>query len=270
MNPVGVALVYQIGRSLEQLRQRHDFVERIGTVSYVEGSLQSIEVRPSRTPLDLNDNERSGLIGLLLQIQEYCNGFSLRTAVHAAEEFVDGLKSERIKTNGHATQEIVALDKIIGIELREKLFLQVPTERAAFYANPELFGEEVNKKFPSCQYDIEEAGNCYAAGRGTASAFHLMRIMESGLQQLGTALGVKFADEKNWQNVLDQVNKAIRIMPPKEDRTIALSAMAGHLYNVKLAWRNPTMHPKGVYTVEEAGDLMNAVKVFIVDLAHVI
>ena len=131
----------------------------------------------------------------------------------------------------------------------------ISPERAAFYAKPQLFGEAVNKRFPACQYDIEESGNCYAAGRGTACAFHLMRVMELAVREFGTALGVALANEKSWQNILDEINRAIKGLPAKDPRTVAASRAAGHLYNVKVAWRNPTMHPKITYTVEELEEL---------------
>ena len=100
--------------------------------------------------------------------------------------------------------------------MADKSFMFVPPERAAYYDQPELFGKEVNAKFPDIQFDVVEAGNCYAAGRGTAVVFHLMRIMETGVQAFGTKLKVKLAGEKNWQNILDEVNKAIKALNPKD------------------------------------------------------
>jgi hypothetical protein len=146
----------------------------------------------------------------------------------------------------------------------------ISPDRAAFYAKPQLFGEAVNERFPGCQYDIEESGSCYAAGRGTAVAFHLMRVMEVAVQEFGTSLGIVLTNEKNWQNILDEINKAVRTLPARDQRTIALSQAAGHLYNVKVAWRNPTMHPKITYTLEEAADLIPTVKAFMNVLVQVI
>ena len=94
--------------------------------------------------------------------------------------------------------------------------------------------------------------------------------MEIAVQRLGATLGIALTQEKNWQNILDEINKAIKVLPPKDTRTIALSQAAGHLYNVKVAWRNPTMHPKIIYTLEEAADLIAAVKGFMNHLAEVI
>jgi hypothetical protein len=40
-------------------------------------------------------------------------------------------------------------------------------------------GEQVEIKFMSAIQDIEEAGKCLAMGRGTATVFHLMRVVEA-------------------------------------------------------------------------------------------
>jgi hypothetical protein len=155
-------------------------------------------------------------------------------------------------------------------EMEDNLFMFIPPERAALYNNPELFGKDVNAKFPSIQYDVTEAGNCYAAGRSTAVVFHLMRIMEVGVQQLGHKLGVALANEKNWQNILDEVNKAIRALNQKDPATKEFAATSANLYSVKLAWRNEVMHPKDTYTLEEADNILRQVKIFMTQLAQVI
>jgi hypothetical protein len=128
----------------------------------------------------------------------------------------------------------------------------------------------VNAKFPSIQFDILEAGNCFAAGRGTAVVFHLMRIMEVGVQQLGKVLGVTLVDEKNWQNILDELNKTVKTLNPKDKRTIEISQASANLYAVKLAWRNEVMHPEDLYTLEEAEHLIQLVGVFMEQLARIV
>jgi hypothetical protein len=49
-----------------------------------------------------------------------------------------------------------------------------------------------------------------------------------------------------------------------------MSQVAANLYAVKLAWRNEVMHPNDKYTLEEAGDLIRLVKVFMGQLATVV
>jgi hypothetical protein len=250
-------------------------IERFGTVKFSGNQIsadqmESIELLSTRTRRDLPEDWHKSVLSILTSVEKQCEGLGLKLGVQAARDYRSELESGRIKTYSDASEAIGTLDRIIVLQLRDNLFMFIPPDRAAFYADPQLFGEAVNKRFPGCQYDIEESGNCYAAGRGTACAFHLMRVMEMAVQQFGTSLGIALTNEKNWQNILDEVNKAIRALPGKDGRTIALSQAAGHLYNVKVAWRNPTMHPKIIYTLEEAADLIPTVKAFMNELVQVI
>jgi hypothetical protein len=166
--------------------------------------------------------------------------------------------------------KIEQLSSVIQSELESRAFFHVQQTFAAYYDQPELFGVEVISRFASIQYDMVEAGNCYALGRSTACVFHLMRIMEIGVQQFGDSLGVSVTSEKNWQNILDEVNKAIKKLPHKDKATIEMSQLSANLYSVKLAWRNEVMHPKDTYTLEEASDLIRHVKMFMTHLARVL
>jgi hypothetical protein len=236
----------------------------------VPSQMESIELLRTRTRMDLPVDWQKSILSVLTSVEKNCEDIGLKLAVQATRDYRVEIECGRIKTYTDASEAISTLDKIITLQLRENLFMFIPPDRAAFYAEPQLFGEAVNKRFPRCQYDIEESGNCYAAGRATACAFHLMRVMEIAVQEFGTALGIALTNKKNWQNILDEINKAIKGLRGKEARTIALSQAAAHLYNVKVAWRNPTMHPKITYTLEEAADLISTVKAFLNELAQVI
>ena len=144
------------------------------------------------------------------------------------------------------------------------------SERRYYEANEALFGNEVNNKLPSVISDLDEAAKCFALGRYTGSVFHLMRIMEIGVQEFGTKLGVHLANETVWQKILDQANKKIRDMSPKAPDTTRYASISAHLYNVKLAWRNEVMHPKATYTADEAERVIQAVRGFMVDLVDVL
>jgi hypothetical protein len=106
--------------------------------------------------------------------------------------------------------------------------------------------------------------------RPTASVFHLMRIMEIGVRRFGDVLGVQLPDDKNWQNILDEINKAIKALDQKAPLTKKYAGASAHLYNVKLASRNEVMHPKQTYTPDEARRVFDATDAFIRDLANLI
>jgi hypothetical protein len=150
-------------------------------------------------------------------------------------------------------------------------FLSLTRKEREFYEpKTPLFGNAVGDKLPSVIEDLDESGKCFALGRYTAAVFHLMRIMEVGVQEFGTKLGVVFANEKVWQVILDQANKQIRGMDIKNPVVKQYSSIAAHLYNVKLAWRNEVMHPKATYTADEAENVIQAVRGFMTDLVGVL
>jgi len=143
-------------------------------------------------------------------------------------------------------------------------------DRALYEPSQPLFGAEIEAKFSNKSEDIAEAGKCLALVRPTAAVFHLMRVMEIGVRRFGDVLGVTLADDKNWQNILDEINKAIRALDQKAMLTKKYAAASAHLYNVKLASRNEVMHPKQTYTPDEATKVFNATDAFIRDLVNLI
>lgn len=161
-------------------------------------------------------------------------------------------------------------------ELASIRFFAVRKSDQRFFA-PALFGQEVRDRFPGLEDDIEESGKCLAFGRGTACVFHLMRVVEIGVQRFAEALQVSAVDsrgkERNWHNFLDQANKRVRAMQesqPPEARAAKLAAISSNLYAVKLAWRNEVMHPKASYTIEEAEEIFFATRSFMRELASML
>ncbi len=65
---------------------------------------------------------------------------------------------------GQLSSVLDQLRNNIEWEMGEILFFHMPSKQSAFYDQKELFGPEVNAKFPSIQYDMVEAGNCFAMG----------------------------------------------------------------------------------------------------------
>jgi hypothetical protein len=182
----------------------------------------------------------------------------------------DKQKEAFLKSESVVGTKLEQLASIVESELSSSLFVHVPREGAAYFDQKELLGTAVIDKFPMIQYDMVEAGNCYALGRSTACVFHLMRIMEVGVQQFGNKLGVTLTEAKNWQNILDEVNKAIKALPTKDPATVAMSQASANLYAVKLAWRNEVMHPNDTYTLEEAEDILRQVKLFMQQLVEIV
>lgn len=159
-------------------------------------------------------------------------------------------------------------------ELELSLLLFVEPSKVRFFVEPNLFDTadvKVSARFPHAIRDIEEAGKCLALDRSTAVVFHVMRVLEIGLQEFGTKLGVSVVQDKSWQTILNNVNGAIKCLPQstreEKEHLGKCAAIAAHLQNVKDAWRNDVMHPLESYTPDEALDIWNHSKALMVKLA---
>jgi hypothetical protein len=170
------------------------------------------------------------------------------------------------------------LQRSIEIELKHRLFLSLSPDEAKYYEQTQpLFGAEVQDTFPEIQVDVEEAGKCLALGRYTACVFHLMRVMELGVQRFGRELGVeeRLTRENPWGTILNAVNGKLKERyEGNQDQKMTAERKAErdshaetivYLRNVKNAWRNPTMHPAATYTEEQAKQIFDSVRAFICD-----
>ncbi|MES2391611.1 MAG: hypothetical protein V4555_08220 [Acidobacteriota bacterium] len=217
-------------------------------------------------PADLEAGDlASKYIPTVTMLRTECQKLGLRTSISCANDFItlsDGMTIREL------TQTLRELDNTIRREMQAELFFHVPYFQAAYYERAHLFGAKVAVKFPGMEYDIREAGNCYAASRSTACVFHLMRVMEMAVQVFGRKLGVEFTDTKDWHNIVEQTAKAVQALSGKAQETATLSQVAAHLYAVKKAWRNRVMHPHERYSMDEAKDLLSHVEAFMKALAE--
>jgi hypothetical protein len=99
--------------------------------------------------------------------------------------------------------------------------------------------------------------------------------MEIGVQTLGRKLRIKIdVNTETWYQIMIHVNRTIEKLPSKtqkeKHRKSRLAEAGAHLQSVRLAWRNEVMHPKQTYTRQEAYDVFNATKTFMVFLADLV
>jgi hypothetical protein len=166
-------------------------------------------------------------------------------------------------------QDECSLHKFIALSIQDAAYI-FPTQP--------LFGNDVELKYPSAAFEIDEAGKCYGLSRPTASVFHLMRVMEIGIRAVSRCLGipdpVRPAD-RNWGNILKAIKNDLDAhggqSPTKNwnnptDRQFFEGAYAS-LDAVRVAWRNTTMHVENKYTADEAEHIYIAVRGFVRQLA---
>jgi hypothetical protein len=172
--------------------------------------------------------------------------------------------------------EILARVKELKIrieeDLRAKHFFYVPDLLAIYYGKDELFGSEVPKKFKGCGVDIREAGNCLALNQPTACVFHLMRAMEIAVRALGRRLKVTITPQSTWRKMTGEMDDKIKKMADntdlKKEKKNKWEASRANLHHVGSVWRNNTMHPAASYTQQQALDVLNATRVFMVGLCE--
>lgn len=222
---------------------------------------------------NLSEQQRMGIAQSLALIADALRTVGLENAAQAARDIQPQVTATRhgIRfTNQNAVDRMDEVERAIRREMKGNVFFYVDRAKADFYRDANLFGPEVEKRFPGLSGDISEAGKCLALDRPTACVFHLMRVMEAAVQEFGGSLGVSLPQDKNWQVILDQTNKAIKAMDSKDPKTRQYAEASAHLFSVKLAWRNAVMHPKDTYTTDEAKAIFDNVKTFLSDLAVLI
>jgi hypothetical protein len=144
-----------------------------------------------------------------------------------------------------------------------------------YYEKPAEWWPESIKRFDGSAgskaivTDAEEAGKCYALERPTACVFHLMRIVEVGVQEFGLKVGYTLAPDKVWDTILIEIKKAISGLAPSKQKD-DYEGLVPYLDSVRRVWRNNVMHPKDEYTQEQAGEILLATRAFMEHLATVI
>lgn len=155
-------------------------------------------------------------------------------------------------------------------ELESTLCYGIDPSHITYFTTKHRYGTGVANRFAPAADDIEEAGKCLAFGRATACVFHLMRVLEVGLQALADKLQISM--EQNWQKLLNSVNGAIKRLPhgTAEEKELLSkhSAAALFLQQVKDAWRNDVMHPRASYTEEQAQEIDGVTKSLMAKLAE--
>jgi len=209
------------------------------------------------------------LLEKIQQVLSHCKALELDVSVQALNEIHKNLANPSVEwTWRQAQNEFVYWSRTFKYELNNRLFFYIPSHRAAFYKN-NLLDEDSRNKLPSSVRDeLEDAGNCYVMEDYTACVFHLMRVMETGINKLAEAIGVALTNQTAWDGIIKEIQQGFNTKYPKNHHDMARGDMLlGKLALVKDAWRNPTMLPKATYKESDAMDILMSVKTFMNELA---
>ena len=261
-NPSGICRSWQIVTLLELLEGNAEaFWAVAGVLGQAIVRLEVDAVMADSTP---------GYIGSAMRrLSDHATRLNLRSSARQCQRVYDYIDGGEQVTHKRLREMLVDVLLRTGDDLEDRYFLVVPPEFvASFRQETPPFGNEVMDAFPHASEDISEAGKCLALDRSTAVVFHLMRAMESAVQALSAELGITKTD-RVWGSLLSDMAAKIEAMPKGAERN-KWSEGHTHLYHVKQAWRNDTMHPKQTYTFSEAKAIYEAVNVFMRHLATLV
>jgi hypothetical protein len=228
---------------------------------------------------DLDEAAKNKAIPLLTRMESEFRKIQMVITADTVLDLINDLNSAHRHSFDWLNTQSENIERLAHREMKGKVFMYLDPERTKYWPNinlPHVFGDSVGTAFPSINYDAYESGVCLALARGSASVFHLMRILEIGLSALGATFGVSLA-HTNWAPAIEQIESKIRDMhkdptwkalPDCKEQQEFFSQAASHFGILKDAWRNYTMHVRGKYTPDEAEKIFINVRSFMQKLAE--
>lgn len=189
-------------------------------------------------------------------------------------DFLESDKSDQAEFKGLITE----LRGRLADESSLRTFFVLDAVSAQRYEDPRKGWGEVISRLPDTTSVIEEANKCLALHRYAASVYHVLQVVEVGLMELGTFLGV--TDPKSgWTAVcgkLEQIMKTdyLKRTPMEQEHSAFLEQINATAQVLKDAWRNKISHAHGRlvlmtadFSPEMAEEILTAARSFLRRLA---
>jgi hypothetical protein len=248
-------------------------------VLFMKQVTEAMERSNPSNPIIIRKNDFTKMMNTIEDIEQVALNLNLDATLHSlnyGKELLDRCYEHENETLLLSYPDAERFERCLDsirinflIQMNSKLVLVFDSGHVDYLrTNEPPFGRKVDDAFPKASGEISEAAKCLAFLRPTATVFHLMRAMELAVERLGEALG-KNVTGKVWGIMLADISNAIESMPKGKSRD-TWSSVHTHLYHVKQAWRNDTMHPKTTYTETEAEAVFQAVKSFMTALAPMV
>jgi hypothetical protein len=253
----------------------NELAQRVGSANY-----RGTQARSAGIELSVTESDMKWLEAWLPLIGAAADELELEKTIHRKEEFEKKLRFNLTLPDFHA--EVRTLREAMEADLRFKYFYYYSDVKARAINSIGSDWGPVFAKLKMIETDVEAAVDCYALGHNLACVFHLMRVMEVGVQRFGKRLGVSLEHkttgriaDKSWHQILNDLNPKLNALPQNtakaKEKHEKFSAIQSYLYRVKDAWRNPTMHPRKTgYNDLETQNIINQVRSFLNELASVI
>jgi hypothetical protein len=259
------------------------FLEAFNLLRQVESELEFTLADPSKSAEAFPSAVHVQRAKFALEaIELQCGLLELRTPSELAATIKKSLHADSQFFAPPSVKEMLAQLKLFKTsmqsELERRLFMYVPIAKAAYWQTSGPFPKSfLSQRAKDTQWEMNEAGNCYAAGRDTACVFHLMRAAEHSLRMLarrlrvtlthsGKTVPIEFAD---WNKIITGIKNRIadahklRPGPKRQAKLETYSGAADHCEYMKELWRNNVAHARKPYTPNEAIDAFEKVRNFI-------
>lgn len=213
----------------------------------------------------------------IVKFHQICLDAGLSTSATTIEK-IARLGSNEKWTTKELAPLAVELHGRLHDELTKAEFLSLTPRESEYYAQPREGWSEIISRFPEVGDDVEEAYKCFALSRYPAAVFHSVQVLEVGLIDLGTFIGVN-DPTSGWSAVEKRLKKVLST--EYRDRTTFekqnyefLEQVHGTTEGLKNAWRNKVSHAQGRlalmtanYSPEIAEEILFASRAFMRRLA---
>ena len=243
--------------------------EIISEMDSVLAQTEIIRRTDSDNPLGkITKEETRKLKSLMKILQRICLDNGLTTS--------EALVSPRRDDLPQTSRELSILADAVKAELKSRLYLHVPMEKAGHYNSDKLLSEPSRLAFPGANAELRDASNCYALEQDTASVFHSMRAAEIGLWAQANYLKITLPypiEMAQWLvliNKMEAVIKKIQQRPKgqeKDEELIFVSDAAVHFLCFKDAWRTRVAHARATFDGNTSLKVLNHTCDFIEALA---
>ena len=234
----------------------------------VIANIHTVVLRMTAGGVDVDNRRVDGNVQMPYfdRVEHFCRSLSLDHGLNRVARIREHLKKGI--TFGALAQEVNVLKESVLDQIKSRKFLYIPPDRIPMYDAVDLFGPEVTASFRVSDFHIREAGTCMSLERPTASVYHLMCVLEGGLDSLSHAVGLP-QSQKNWSVILKQIEDQIAAMgqqTPRADKEFYSRAALQFNY-FREAWRNHVAHGRAKFTETEAAKVFEHVKDFMLHLS---
>src|SRR5664280_201755 len=217
------------------------------------------------------DHERTRGINefLFKEVQPLCSLYDLSLTRQQLTLFIADTGRTSAISRVVLKLRIQDMRRILTGELRHRLAVFIPPDRAEFFDLQEQPDSAVARAFPEAVPELRSAGTCIALDLATAGVFHLIRAAEYGLRLSATkGLGITFTfpiEFATWGNVLNAIDdklKEVKKMQRAEARASCLQFYAGIVQEMRafqVIWRDPNSHARAMYDTDQAISAYNHV-----------